>query len=173
MTEQAALGAHEIGQPIDDRRFRMFADDNLIAAFETQPRGRIISQQNRGPPDNFNPDHRILGQNQVISRLGTVVESQANPDPENAMGNAAVIGSTAVNRGHPDAVTNHLGNIKLIIDPHPVTNSADPVGIMNENVIERHQISPRTTGGEFCHQRLLQLTGKKIIDLPFIAVIAA
>ena len=72
----------------------------------------------------------------MVDLLGRIAERQPDPDPENAVGDAAVIGGAAVNAGQSDTVSDYLVGVQFSVDPHPVAQRAGVIEIVQKHIIE-------------------------------------
>ena len=150
MAQYPALLAHEILQPENNGFFRRLADADLVAFLQRDLLRGIVRDHDGRSAHDFDADDGTCRNHQMIYRFGAVAECQPEPDPENAVGDAAVISRAAVNRGQPDAVADDLIGIQFVIDPDLIAQGADPFEIVDENIIYAGDAALAEFPGEFC-----------------------
>ena len=97
MPEQTALFTHKAVKAQDPGcficlvKFHRFSDGNRLII------RRIIRDQQSGSPDDLDPDPGVFIQDKMVDIFRGIAESKADPHLEQTLGNASVIGGTAVN----------------------------------------------------------------------------
>src|SRR3989344_1316994 len=75
----------------------------------------------------------------MIRRFGAVIKSHADPNFEEAISNAPVIGSRTKRRGDDDTITDHFAGDASPINQKLVTNGVTGISVMDNNVIQGNQ----------------------------------